>query len=542
MKSAGATVQARSLDRRASRRRRTVSSRILAAFLLVLALFGAASLWSVLSFRQAVAEASLLRQGYLPLALSLRDLVANQDSYNSQLNHVTSARNPADARAWFEAALTVGRPRKVREVERALLRAFSEKESPVARAELSAEFAKVRELLAQDAPLVQQLFLQLSSERKDEAQATRDELLRQGLRAQRNLTRLEKRVENHVDRLLNLARNREKTALMSLVFLSAFSFLVGLLTVLYVRRVLQPLSKVTQRARRVAEGDLAAHEPLSTGDEIGELSRTFEEMVLAIFEARERLLASERLAAIGKMAAHVTHEVRNPLSSIALNLELLEDEIDSENVEARNLVRAISQETARLSGLSDQYLSMARRKAPEFEETDVSALVLAAADFMRRDLQRHGVELSIKVEPRLPWVSLDQGQVRQALFNLVRNAREAMVEGGHIVLSAVMDGEELCLSVSDSGPGVPEDEVTQLFDPFFTTKSHGTGLGLAVTRQIVQAHGAQLVYRKNEPMGAVFEIRFSLSGEAEVHRQSDDSGLASSAALSGSGDELGRSS
>lgn len=137
------------------KKRRTVSARILAAFLLVFSLFTLASVWSVLSFRQAVAEASLLRQGYLPLALSLRDLVANQDSYNSQLNHVTTARNPADARAWFEASLTVGRPRKVAQVERALLRAFSQKDSPVARAELSSEFAKVKGLLSQDVPLVQ---------------------------------------------------------------------------------------------------------------------------------------------------------------------------------------------------------------------------------------------------------------------------------------------------------------------------------------------------------------------------------------------------
>ncbi|HXS15756.1 MAG TPA: HAMP domain-containing protein, partial [Polyangiaceae bacterium] len=409
--------------------KRSVSRRILAAFLLVLALFSGASAWSVLSFRQAVEEAELLRQGYLPLALRLRDLVANQDSYNSQLNHVTTARNPSDARAWFEAALSVGRPRKIAQVENALNRAFVIEQNELGRRELSADLKKVKELMSLDAPLMSSLFSQLAQGRQEAAQLTRDRLVQQGLRVQRSLVRLESRVTGHMDRLLVVAKNRERTAFSSLIFLSCLAVLVGLLTVVYVRRVLLPLSAVTARARRVAAGDLTVHAPLSTGDEIGQLSQTFEEMVQAIFAARERLVAAERLAAIGKMAAHVTHEVRNPLSSIALNLELLEDELKDDQKEARALLRSIGQEVQRLSGLSDQYLSMARRKPPDFEATDLKTLILSAADFMRRDLARHSVQLDVEVAEELPLLQLDQGQFRQALFNLVRNAREAMVEG-----------------------------------------------------------------------------------------------------------------
>lgn len=490
-----------------AKKKRTVSGRILAAFLLVLGLFATASLWSVLSFRQAVEEAALLRRGYLPLALCLRDLVANQDSYNSQLNHVTTARNPADARVWFEAALAVGRPRKIAQVEAALLVAFLDEQDALERRELSADLTRVKELMAGDAPLVSALFAQLAQGKQQAAQSTRDQLVTQGLRVQRSLVRLEARVSAHVDRLLDAARSRERMAFLILIFLSGLSVLVALLIALYARRVLLPLSLVTARAEKVAAGDMQAEQPLQTGDEIGELSQTFEEMVQAIFLARERLLASERLAAIGKMAAHVTHEVRNPLSSIALNLELLEDELTDDQREARGLLRAIGQEVQRLSGLSDQYLSMARRKPPEFELTDLAAVLDAAADFMRRDLLRHAIELKLQVQADLPLVQLDQGQMRQALFNLVRNAREAMApEGGTITVSARAEHAQIVVAVADTGPGVAVETVSQLFDPFFTTKSHGTGLGLAVTRQIVQAHGAQLRHRKNDPHGAVFEI------------------------------------
>src|SRR5690606_35976493 len=145
------------------------------------------------------------------------------------------------------------------------------------------------------------------------------------------------------------------TILILLLLLGGLTVLVGALMAFYARRVLSPLSHVTARADAVAAGDLTPQKAVDTGDEIGELSATFEGMVQAIGEAREKLLASERLAAIGKMAAHVTHEVRNPLSSIALNLELLEEELEPADAEARALLHAIGQEVERLSGLSDQY-------------------------------------------------------------------------------------------------------------------------------------------------------------------------------------------
>jgi signal transduction histidine kinase len=315
-----------------------------------------------------------------------------------------------------------------------------------------------------------------------------------------------------VDRLVETARLRERTALTILILLGGLTLLVGALMALYARRVLRPLKQVISRADAVAGGDLSVQQAIDSGDEIGELSATFESMVQAIAGARERLLASERLAAIGKMAAHVTHEVRNPLSSIALNLELLEEEVGSTDPEVKNLLRAIGQEVQRLSGLSDQYLSMARRKPPEQEECDLGALVRSAVEFMRKDVERHGVELSSVIPAQLPWVSLDQGQVRQVLFNLVRNAREAMPGGGRVLIAVSQRGDCLVVKVADNGPGIPAEREAQLFDPFYTTKDHGTGLGLAVSRQILAAHGGKLEYKAVAPHGSAFMLVLPLPG------------------------------
>lgn len=494
------------------RRRRTVATRILLSYVVVLLLFAGASFWSVVTFRQAVNEAALLRQGYLPLALSLRDLVSNQDTWNSQLNHVTSAQNPEDARVWFDTALAVGRPKKLAEVGAAIDRAFPEKASEVARGELAADLARASRLMETDGEELKRMFSALERGDEEAAQQARDRLVRRGLRVQRALLALEARVTGQVDRLVQAAKVREKTALMVLTLLLGLTMLVGALMALYARRVLTPLKAVTERAAAVAAGDLSSQEAIDSGDEIGELSATFEAMVTAIASTRERLLASERLAAIGKMAAHVTHEVRNPLSSIALNLELLEEELGSADPEVKNLLRAIGQEVQRLSGLSDQYLSMARRKPPEQEECDLGALVRSAVEFMRKDVERHGVELSCDIPAQLPWVSVDQGQIRQVLFNLVRNAREAMPEGGRVLIQ-VKEGEgALSVRVIDNGPGVPKERENQLFDPFYTTKDHGTGLGLAVSRQILTAHGGKLVYKPIAPHGSTFTLYVPLPG------------------------------
>jgi two-component system NtrC family sensor kinase len=502
---------------RPKQHRRTVAARILYSYLLVLILFAMASAWSVVTFRQALSEAALLRQGYLPLALSLRDLVSNQDTWNSQLNHVTAARNPTDARVWFDTALSVGRPKKLAEVQAKIRDTLfaDASESEVARGELLGELGRARRLMEDDSKLLPEMFLALERGEGKHAEACRDALVRAGLRVQRSLLSLEERVTVHVDGLVDEARGRERTALQGLTILGLLTLLVGFLMALYARRVLRPLSLVIQRADAVASGDLSARKAIDSGDEIGELSATFESMVTAIADAREKVLATERLAAIGKMAAHVTHEVRNPLSSIALNLDLLEEELEGDATESRALLQAIGKEVARLSRLSDQYLSMARRKAPEFEESDVGSLVRASIDFMRPEVEGHGLRLSVKVESNLPWVMADQGQIRQAIFNLIRNAREAMPDGGDIEVSVFLEPASIVICVSDTGPGVPAEEVKQLFDPFFTTKSHGTGLGLAVTRQILTAHGGRLSYEAKDPHGSIFSMVLPLEGKTE---------------------------
>lgn len=262
---------------------------------------------------------------------------------------------------------------------------------------------------------------------------------------------------------------------------------------------------------RLADVTLAPLE--SEGGEVLGLVVALEDVTEAV-RTKEALLRSERLAAIGRMSAHVTHELRNPLASISLNAELLEElaagrdgvvtRADAE--EARQLSRAIGREADRLNALAEEYLRFARLPAPELVPTSPAALLRPLAAFIERDCRAARVELALDVEEDLPLVAIDADQLRQALLNLLRNGKESMPEGGKLTLGARAVGDVVEIFVRDEGTGIPEDAQDRIFDPFYSTKLTGTGLGLALTQQIVQEHGARLEVTSRPQEGSQFSV------------------------------------
>jgi signal transduction histidine kinase len=475
--------------------RRSVAARVLGSYALVTLAFALVAGWAIFAQRSAAQETRLVRTGYFPLALAVRDLVAKQDTWNTQLNHITAAKNPADIRVWFDVSLRVGRPRTFEEVRGAVERAFlvdGERAGQHVGELLLHDVREIEAFVASDGARLERLFQALDRGDSAEAERLRDELVTRGSQTSARLGKLEQSVKRNVDLLLDAARARELLAIRLLVGLAIVALLVGLSMAVYARRVLRPVAAITERARVVAEGNLEPQPAVASDDEIGELSATFEQMVAAIARANEQLVTAERLATIGKMAAHVTHEIRNPLSSIALNLELLEEQVPHGDAEATGLFRAIGKEVERLSALSQQYLSFARRKAPLHELEDVGQVALEAAEFVRPELQQKGVKIVLDIEPGLPQIACDESQLKQALFNLLRNAREAMPGGGTVTLGVQRAGDALVITVDDEGLGIDPEVRSRLFEPFFTTKSGGTGLGLAITQHIAASHGGEI--------------------------------------------------
>jgi two-component system, NtrC family, sensor kinase len=217
---------------------------------------------------------------------------------------------------------------------------------------------------------------------------------------------------------------------------------------------------------------------------------------------------SERLAAICKMAAMIAHEVRNPLSSIGLNTELLDEELGASSAEAKQLLGSIHHEVDRLSAITEEYLSFARLPKPKVTREPVNKLVTSLADFVREDLAVKNVTLAMELTPADPIALIDAAQIRQCLINLVRNASEAVTaKGGGKVMLRTHDREaRVVIEVEDDGTGIPADVLPRLFDPFFSTKESGSGLGLALTQQIVKDHGGDVTVESTAGKGTTFRV------------------------------------
>ena len=493
--------------------RRTVAGRLAASFLIVLIAFAITVGWSFRALREAARDATLVRDAYVPILSTISEALAGQNVMNTQLNHITSAKNPADVRQWIETARRV-RPKILGTLRQEADRGLLAQDPGGLRAHVVAETERIEADLAAGQVLFNQLFQALAAGDDARAEQLRDQLVAIETEGAQRLRGLRDRVSGQMTALTDAAQRRETRSIQLLIGLSLITLVVGLVTSLHARRVLRPLTAVTERARAVSGGDLAPRAIARTDDEIGELAQTFEDMVAAIRKARAEVVQAERLATIGKMAAHITHEVRNPLSSISLNLEMLEEELVElgPELESKELVAAIRGEVERLSRTAEQYLAAVREPHLELEQEDLGELVRECHAFVRVELERAGLNSEVVVEEGLPPVAVDEGQIRQALVNLVRNAREALDEGGMVRLGVSAEGAFVRLRVEDDGPGIPDDVRASIFDPFYTTKRHGTGLGLAVTRSIIEAHGGRIACRAREGGGTVFDIDLPIPG------------------------------
>jgi signal transduction histidine kinase len=202
--------------------------------------------------------------------------------------------------------------------------------------------------------------------------------------------------------------------------------------------------------------------------------------------------------------------VCNPLSSIGLNTELLQEELGDENAsdDAKQLCRAIHREVDRLTAITEEYLTFARLPKPKLARESVNALASQLADFVKEDLAAKQVRLALELGPGEPTALIDAAQIRQCLINLVRNATDAVIAkgGGRVTLRTRKADTRVVIAVEDEGTGIAPDVQARMFDPFFSTKEGGSGLGLALTQQIVKDHGGDLSVSSAVGRGTTFTV------------------------------------
>jgi signal transduction histidine kinase len=252
--------------------------------------------------------------------------------------------------------------------------------------------------------------------------------------------------------------------------------------------------------------------------EFDKMARSLEDREAQLKEKQEALLRAEQLAAVGRISAQVAHEVRNPLSSIGLNVELLQESIakatfetPTEAIEAKDSLASMLREIDRLTEVTEQYLGMARLPQPKLEPGNLNEVLGEVLDFSHEELERAKVDVERRLDPATPDALADVAQLRQVFLNLLRNSREAMPQGGTLRVESRPAGEQIEVVFADTGRGMSGEVRDRIFEPFFTTKDGGTGLGLAVSRQILQAHGGSIQCQSAPGDGTTFVIRLPRS-------------------------------
>lgn len=499
--------------------RLSIRTKILLGFVVVLIAFGGATLYGAWAVRTLGEQLRLVALGYSVLRLELQDQLTLQANLQKRL------ADPEPSPRWNA---TVSADRKLRRAR------LSGAQQHVRELEKSSSPADKRFLVEIDRGLVEleQLYTQSDGVSDGGVPAgaphdTRPRTRQIEDQAAQLLEQMSSRLTSKVVEVVSAGQRYEARAAWMTVLLTLSAAAMSVLVLLIVQATLRPLRLLGDSAKEVARGNYDAGRAFrdrlaASTDEVGALAREWNAMAAALQERELRLRRSEQLAAVGKMAAQITHEVRNPLTAIGLNAELLADEFAGPDSEAQTLARAIVKEVDRLTNITEQYLRFARLPQPRFERADLNDLLRSLLQFAGEELRTRGVTVEAQLEPGLVPMMIDDNQVRQALLNLVRNASEAMADSDGemrlVVRSRRVGSDAVAVDVIDSGPGIAEDARRQIFEPFFTTKKGGTGLGLALALEVMTRHGGKLLVdsplEENPRRGTRFTLELPRSLEA----------------------------
>ncbi|MBQ7393324.1 MAG: PAS domain-containing protein [Lentisphaeria bacterium] len=233
-----------------------------------------------------------------------------------------------------------------------------------------------------------------------------------------------------------------------------------------------------------------------------------------VTESRKRTLddlEQQTAQAVSMLAAGVAHEIGNPLNSLYLNLQLLEKPENLAPGEAADMIRDCKHEVERLDNILASFLAAIRPGKPQFEPVDLHQLVLETITFMHRELESRRISVNCRwPEKPLPRVNGDPQQLKQAFFNIIKNALQAMTAGGELQISACMEEEHQVLAFADKGQGMTKEQLGDMFTPFKTSKATGNGLGMMIIQRVCREHGAEFGVDSKPEEGTTVSIRFPL--------------------------------
>jgi len=321
----------------------------------------------------------------------------------------------------------------------------------------------------------------------------------------------------------------------SLLFVIVGIILTALVGIFFAHSIEKPIKDLTLGTEAVAKGDLRWQVSVDSVDEIGRLAGAFNQMTTDLRDSQERLVLSEKLASLGTMAAGMAHEIKNPLVSLRTFTQLLQQKWEDKDFRAK-FSSIIPHEIERINRIAESLLKFGKPMKPELSKVEVNDLLEEVLLLFESETKKHNIRVTKKLAG-LPQITGDAGQLQQVFVNIVKNAIEAMhTKGGELIVKTDVGevvklgkigregkrkGEEIIwgedqelekpipvvfIEVSDTGEGIPEENLKSLFDPFFTTKMTGTGMGLPITLRIIEEHNGSIKVRSQTGKGTTFII------------------------------------
>jgi len=316
-------------------------------------------------------------------------------------------------------------------------------------------------------------------------------------------------INNH---FLNVGKQKHRLNIITgTLFLIGFAFACILAFIIF-NRVLAPIHELVLALQKTLSDSFpgSKNEIILLSRRVKRLIRNVNQTRTKLEESREHLQQNEKLATIGKLGAGVAHSVRNPLTSVKMRLFSLQRSLKLNNVQEEDF-EVISEEIRHIDTILSNFLEFSRRPKLKPQQSDLSEIITMALQLMRHRLESYGITARNTIQETLPQLMLDQDQIKEILVNLLENACDAMNNGGEIIISAKQGvveplGHVVVMTVTDNGPGIPDELQDKIFQPFFSAKEEGTGLGLSIAKRIIEDHGGWISASSKVDEGTTFTI------------------------------------
>lgn len=311
-----------------------------------------------------------------------------------------------------------------------------------------------------------------------------------------------------------LAQVKEDGERIRLIVFALLALLLIVAITVFSKRFTRPITVLSQAARKVAKDNLDFNVPVSGPEEVSALSKTFNEMLAGLRSKRdleEQLQRAERSAVVGRVASGIAHEIRNPLNFINLSIDHLREAFapkdETQRATYAHILMTIKDELARLNRLVSDFLSYGRPAKLKLREIDARALIEEVRDLIEVQAEQQGVKVNIEQNgARDTKLYGDAEQIKTCFSNLMINAIQAMPDGGALNISLQPDNSHLEIKFADAGPGIAPEAMEQIFEPYYSTKDTGIGLGLPLTKKIIEEHGGQIDVESEPDRGTTFIV------------------------------------